>query len=188
MRIPRELKVKQFAIIYIDAYYTANCQRFRASDPVPADWGPSGFSMVDNGFGAVIFPPGALGERRRTWFFQGRLFKEILKQFSSNAAFTYLLEAWVALLAPLIFEPLLNEFYIQCCDNEAAKYAVIRGVGKHQPLNALISAHSTWRNRRGIARRLERVPTKANISDPVSRFEALPDGLLWSRLELRALL
>ena len=85
----------------------------------------------------------------------------------------------------LLRAQLANEFYIQCCDNETARYAVIRGVGKHQPLNALISAHSTWRNRRGIARRLERVPTKANISDPVSRFEALPDGLLWSPLELK---
>ena len=87
-------------------------------------------------------------------------------------------------VGPLIFEPLLGDFYIQCCDNEAARHAIIKGVGKHQPLNALISAHWTWHNRRGIAHRLERVPTKANISDPISRFEALPQGLLWSKIDV----
>ncbi|CAE7455981.1 unnamed protein product, partial [Symbiodinium pilosum] len=68
----------------------------------------------------------AHGEVDRAWFFQGRLPKEILLQFSSNTAFVYLLEAWVALLAPLVFEPLLGDFYIQCCDNEAARHAIIK--------------------------------------------------------------
>ena len=80
--------------------------------------------------------------------------------------------------------PLLGDFYIQCCDNEAARHAIIKGVGKHQPLNALISAHWTWHNRKGIAHRLERVPTKANISDPISRFKELPHGPLWSQINV----
>ena len=177
-KIPRDPQVRQFAVIYTDAYYTANQQQLRPSDPIPEAWRPQDYGTVDNGFGAVIFLP---GESHRVWFFQGRLPKEILKQFSSNTAFIYLLEAWVALL---IFEPLLGDFYIQCCDNEAARHAIIKGVGKHQPLNALISAHCNWHNRRGNAHRLERVPTKVNISDPISRFEPLPEGLLWSKIEV----
>ena len=110
----------------------------------------------------MIFPP---GETDRAWYFQGRLPREILKQFSSNTAFIYLLEAWVAIIAPIVCEPILGDFYIQCCDNEAARHALIKGVGKHQPLNCLISAHWTWHNRRGIAHRIERVPTKANLSE-----------------------
>ncbi|CAE7207581.1 Ttf2, partial [Symbiodinium pilosum] len=58
------------------------------------------------------------GETTRAWDFQGRLPQQILRQFSSNTAFIYLLEAWVAIIAPLICEPLLGQFYIQCCDNE----------------------------------------------------------------------
>ena len=181
MRIPREPQARHFPIIYTDAYYTADRQCLRPSDPIPEGWQPRDYATVDNGFGAVIFPS---GESDRAWFFQGRLPKEILKQFSSNTAFIYLLEAWVALLAPLVFEPLLGDFHIQCCDNEAARHAIIKGVGKHQPLNALISAHWTWHNRRGIAHRLERVPTKANISDPISRFEELPHGPLWSQINV----
>ena len=107
MRIPREPRARHFPIIYTDAYYTADQQRLRPNDPIPEGWQPQDYATVDNGFGAVIFPP---GESDRAWFFQGRLPKEILKQLSSNTAFIYLLEAWVALLAPLVFEPLLGDF------------------------------------------------------------------------------
>ncbi|CAE7723956.1 unnamed protein product [Symbiodinium pilosum] len=48
------------------------------------------------------------------WYFQGRLPQQILQQFSSTTAFIYLLEAWVAIIAPLICEPLLGNFHIQC--------------------------------------------------------------------------
>ena len=130
---------------------------------------------------AIIFPP---GDTSRAWCFQGRLPTEILKQFSPNTAFIYLLEAWVAIIARLICEPLLGKFYVPCCDNEAARHVLIKGVGKHQPLNCVISAHWTWHNRTGIAHQIERVPTKAKISDPVSRFETLPHGLLWFKIEI----
>ena len=65
-----------------------------------------------------------------------------------------------------------------------AQHALIKGVGQHQPLNCLISAHWTWHNRRGIAHRIERVPTEANLSDPISRFEDLPSGPLWSYINI----
>ncbi|CAE7244596.1 unnamed protein product [Symbiodinium sp. KB8] len=110
------------------------------------------------------------GDVHKGAYFQGRLPSVLLRQFSSDQAFIYLLEAWAAILAPMIFEPWLDNFYIQCCDNEASRHALIKGVGKHQPLNCLIAAHWTWHNRRGIAHRLERVPTKANIADAL-RFE-----------------
>ena len=86
MRIPREPQVRHFPIIYTDAYYTADRQRLRPSDPIPEGWQPQDYATVDNGFGAVIFPS---GESDRAWFFQGRLPKEILKQFSSNTAFIW---------------------------------------------------------------------------------------------------
>ena len=81
---------------------------------------------VESGWGAGIFVN--KGDTQRAAYFQGRLPIEILKQFSSNTAFIYLLEAWVAVLAPIIFEPWLGPFYVQCCDNEAARCAVLRGV------------------------------------------------------------
>ena len=108
----------------------------------------------------------------------------LARQFSSDQAFTYLLEAWVAILTSLIFEPWLDSFYVQCCDNEASRHALLKGVGKHQPLNCLIAAHWTWHNRRSLAHRLERVPTKANISDGISRFEHVEEATDWVKLDL----
>ena len=71
---------------------------------------------------------------------------------SRNAkSFRYLLEAGVSIMAPLIFAPCLDSFYAHYCDNEAARHARIRGVGKNQPLNCLIAAHWTWHNRTGIS-------------------------------------
>ena len=117
-------------------------------------------------------------------YFQGRLPSILLRQFSADQAFIYLLEAWAAILAPMIFEPWLGTLYVQCCDNEASRHALIKGVGKHQPLNCLIAAHWTWHNRRGIAHRLERAPTEANISDALSRFEEVPEAMQWHCLQI----
>ena len=181
VRVPLQIQHRHFAVIYTDAYYMAGDVKLKPGDDVPDGWCPHDFSNVENGWGAVIFPPGTSD---RAWYFQGRLPQQIRKQFSSNTAFIYLLEAWVAIIAPLVCEPIFGSFYIQCCDHEAARHALIKEVGKHQPLNCLISAHWTWHNRRGIAHRIERVPTKANLSDPISRFEALPHGLLWSHIQL----
>ena len=80
----------------------------------------------------------------------------------------------MSMMAPMVFAPCLESFYVQCCDNEAARRALIKGVGTHQPLNCLIAARWTWRNRNGLARRIEQVPTKANVADPISRFEDVP--------------
>ena len=145
------------------AYYIANGNRRRPGDEVPPDWRRQEFTKVENGWGAVIF---IRGDKRKAAYFQGRLPNEILKQFSSNTALIYLIEAWVAILAPIIFEPRLGPFYVQCCDNEAARHALFKGVGKPQPLNCLISAHWTWRNRCGIRHRIERVPLRLTFRIP----------------------
>ena len=83
----------------------------------------------------------------------------------------YFLEAWAALIAPVIFRPWLTSTYLQLCDNEAAKHAIRRGVGKHQPLNCLLGAHCTWHNRQQLQLHVARVPTHANIADPFSRHD-----------------
>ena len=60
---------------------------------------------------------------------------------------------------------------------EAALHALTKGVGQHQALNCLISAH-------GISHRIERVSTKANISEPISRFKAPLLGPRWSAIQV----
>ena len=73
------------------------------------------------------------------------------RSYYSSASPNCPLEAWVSMMAPIVFAPCLENFYVQCCDNEAARHALIKGVGKHQPLNCLIAARWTWHNRKGLA-------------------------------------
>ncbi|CAE7242237.1 unnamed protein product [Symbiodinium pilosum] len=151
MRIPLQIQHRHFTIIYTDAYYIAGGTKLRPGDEVPDGWQPADYTSVENGWGAVIFPP---GKTDRAWYFQGRLPQEILKQFSSNTAFIYLLEAWVAIIAPIVCEPILGDFYIQCCDNEAARHALIKGVGLRDGQSPhLVEKHTEIAS--GISRYLE---------------------------------
>ena len=81
---PLQIQHRHFTIIYTDAYYIAGGAKLRPGDEVPVGWQPTDYTSVENGWGAVIFPP---GQTDRAWYFQGRLPQEILKQFSSNTAF-----------------------------------------------------------------------------------------------------
>ena len=169
-------------MIYTDAYFKLKGTVLPLRRRKPYHSGDSRQTPdIENGWAALCFHQGDVHSGA---YFQGRLPSVLLRQFSADQAFIYLLEAWAAILAPVIFEPWLDQFYVQCCDNEASRHALIKGVGKHQPLNCLISAHWTWHNRRGIAHRLERVPTKANISDALSRFEGIPEAQQWHQIQI----
>ena len=39
----------------------------------------------------------------------------------------------MAILAPLIFEPWLDSFYVQYYGNEASRYALLKGIDKQPP-------------------------------------------------------
>ena len=181
MTIPRNPVARGYSVIYTDAYFKLGNQVYRPGDENLPNWSSEKTKNIENGWAAVCFRQ---GDVHNAAYFQGRLPSVLLRQFSSDQAFIYLLEAWVAILAPLIFAPWLGKFYLQCCDNEASRHALIKGVGKHQPLNCLIAAHWTWHNRRGLAHRLERVPTKANIADAISRFEEVEIAKQWMLLHL----
>ena len=181
MTIPRNPTFRSFSVIYTDAYFKLKGTVYRPGDENLPQWDSRQTPDIENGWAALCFHQ---GDVHNGAYFQGRLPSVLLRQFSADQAFIYLLEAWAAILAPVIFEPWLDRFYVQCCDNEASRHALIKGVGKHQPLNCLVSAHWTWHNRRGIAHRLERVPTKANISDALSRFEGIPEAQMWHQISI----
>ena len=114
----------------------------------------------------------------------GALPPNLLQQVSTGTNAIYFLEAWAALIAPVIFRPWITDTYLQLCDNEAAKHAIRRGVGKHQPLNCLLGAHWTWHNRQQLQLHIARVPTHANIADPFSRHDmSLASKHHWQILE-----
>ena len=153
----------QPTIIYTDAYYQIDGVHKRCCDLTEEDL-QHAHKDLPNGWGIVVFSPG-----KPPIVTSGHVPPNLLHQFTSSRAFIYFLEAWTAVIAPVLFQPILTKPYIQLCDNEASKHAILKGTGKHQPLNNIIGAHWTWHNRYQLHQILDRVPSKANIADPFSR-------------------
>ncbi|OLP84935.1 hypothetical protein AK812_SmicGene34138 [Symbiodinium microadriaticum] len=138
MTIPRNPTFRAYSVIYTDAYFKLQGVVYCPGDENLPQWDSNKTRDIENGWAALCFHQ---GDVHKGAYFQGRLPSMLLRQFSADQAFIYLLEAWAATLAPMIFEPWLGTFYVQCCDNEASRHALIKGVGKHQPLNCFTAAH-----------------------------------------------
>ena len=164
-RIPLRPTSDQHAIIYTDFFYKDGDRQLRLHQLLedPDLIKPS--SETANRWAAVVFHP----RPTKPLAFNGTVPPRLLKHFASNKALIYFLEAWAAIITPVLVQPLLTPTYIQLRDNDPATYAIIKGSGKHMPLNNLLGAHWTWRNRHSLKQNLHGVPTHANIADPFSR-------------------
>ena len=164
-QIPLRPTPEQHTIIYTDAFYKEGDRLLRLYQLLeePDLLTPS--PDTTNGWAAVIFHPQSITRL----VFNGTVPPKLLKHFASNKAFIYFLEAWATIITPVLIQPLLTPTYIQLGDKDAATHAIIKGSGKHRPLNNLIGSHWTWHNRRNLTQILHRVPTHANIADPFSR-------------------
>ena len=181
---PRQLPLRpqttQHTIIYTDAFYKDGDKQLRCCDLLQQDEPILPSPSMTNGWAPVVFHPAST----RPLVFNGTVPPKLLKHFASNKAFIYFLEAWAAIITPILVKPLLTPTYIQLCDNDAATHAIIKGSGSHTPLNNLLGSHWTWHNRQCLRQILRRVPTHANIADPFSREDfTIADQLQWPILE-----
>ena len=179
--IPLHPEPKQITIVYTDAFFSDGNTQFRNSDFSYDEARPDFDYDRTNGWAAVIFPPG-----RRPTIIHGSVPRKILQHFASNKAYIYIyfLEAWAAIITPVLTQPLLTNPYVQLCDNDSATHAINKGSGKHQPLNNLIGSHWAWHNRHQLTQILKRVPSKANIADPFSRRDfTIAESLGWNILQ-----
>ena len=71
----------------------------------------------------------------------------------------------------MIFEPWLDSFYVQCCDNEASRHALLKGVGEHQPH----IGHGTT---------AEALRNQSQHLRGISRFEHVEEAADWVKLDL----
>ena len=156
-------------VIYADAFFLLGDMRLSPgkADEIPAEWDPSKAPKLPNGWGAVIFP------QRDGWpaafTMRGEVPDSIVKRFCTRRAFIYFLEAW-AQCAPLwCMANILAGPYVSFCDNEAACHALIKGYGKDEGINSLISMFWASAAQSNCDPWLERVSSKANISDGISR-------------------
>ena len=177
--VPLHPEHRQTTIVYTDAFFSDGNTQFRNSDFSHEEARPDFNYDHTNGWAAVIFPPG-----KKPTIVHGSVPRKILQHFASNKAYIYFLEAWAAIITPVLIQPLLTNPYVQLCDNDPATHAINKGSGKHQPLNNLIGSHWAWHNRHQLTQILKRVPSKANIADPFSRRDfTIAESLGWNILQ-----
>ena len=171
------------AVLYADAFFELGDLRLSPGDPdsIPVNWKPLEAPGYKNGWGAVVFlkhrhfakmkdppflPDGSVPEAIT---FRGEVPADILQRFCSRRAFIYFLEAWAQCMAIWTVAHLIEEPFIAFCDNEAAKHALVKGYGKDEGINAVFSIYWQACCQQSCDPWIERVTSKDNPSDGVSR-------------------
>lgn len=159
-------------IIYADAFFDMGDRRFKPSDDdIPEAWDPRACQFYKNGWGAVIFSQPDDQNRRFHFCIRGEVPPQVVAKFCSRKAYIYFLETWAQVVTSLAFGNLLGSQYAAFVDNEASKYALIKGFGRDEAINSLIGMYWCYHADSQKFPWLERVSSKANISDEISRDE-----------------
>ncbi len=175
---PRTLRYVQqqegYALLFADAYFLMGDKRHKPSDTdIPTRWSTTDCPLYENGWGCVIFPS---SDWRRTrarcppaFVVKGSVPATVLKLFCSRKAYIYFLETWAQIVTTLIAHDMLGDRHFSFVDNEAAKYALVKGYGSDPSTNGMIAAFWGYTAAHHRDPWFERVSSKANISDSVSR-------------------
>ena len=111
---------------------------------------------------------------------------KIVQLYSGTKAFIYFLEIIAAIMAPMMLAKILPDHYVAFVDNEAAKYALIKGYGKRARVNRAIGAFWTFHSKCKKSPWIERVSSSANWADSVSRNDwTLVKQRKWIRLHAK---
>ena len=133
--------------------------KFQQDDP-----GREGIEV--NGFGVVVFP---CEENRAPLYIYGTVPKEVLIAFAPEGQYIFFLEALAQCLAIWIYWPLLRGSYWSFVDNSAAQWALTKGYSKRVEGNVLTTLFWSAAVAKKCEPWFERVPSKANCSDAISR-------------------
>ena len=150
------------AVLYADAFFTDGERRHKAGH-VPDGMNPSPHQRAANGWGYVL----RIGDR--VFYDHGVVPPWFVKLFAARRAYIYMLEVFAQIIAFAAFAKLMPPTIVAFIDNTAGQAALTKGYGKDAAVNGMISAFWTLAARRGWFVEFERVPSKANVADAVSR-------------------
>ena len=150
------------AVLYADAFFTDGERRHKAGH-VPDGMNPSPHQRAANGWGYVL----RIGDR--VFYDHGLVPPWFVKLFAARRAYIYMLEVFAQIIAFAAFAKLMPPTIVALIDNTAGQAALTKGYGKDAAVNGMISAFWTLAARRGWFVEFERVPSKANVADAVSR-------------------
>ena len=177
--VPFNADQLDMAVLYADAFFTDGERRHKAGH-VPDGLNPSPHQRAANGWGYVL----RIGDR--VFYDHGVVPPWFVKLFAARRAYIYMLEVFAQIIAFAAFAKLMPPTIVAFIDNTAGQAALTKGYGKDAAVNGVISAFWTLAARRGWFVEFERVPSKANVADAVSRDDftrARREG--WTRVNSR---
>ena len=165
-----------YAVIYADAFFLEGETRHKAG-AVPATARASRAAPASNGWGFVV----RLGDR--VFFDHGVVDARTIAAVASHRAFIYLLEIVAQVMAQVALARFLPPAFVAVIDNEAGRFALANGYGRDSSVNGVLAAYWALAALQGWDPHFERVSSKANVSDAVSREDfSRADAEGWTRL------
>ena len=143
------------------------------------DFDPARAHLYENGFGFVIFPAGA----RRPVYVEGKIPAKFLAAFADRNQFIFFLETFAQCAALWLFPELIEGPVLAFDDNTASEHALVRGYSSDNTTNVIVSHYWGAASASRSSVWLERVPSAANIADPISREDfAFAEAAGWVRV------
>ena len=121
---------------------------------------------LNNGFGVDLFTVTGI-----PLFFCGEVPSPVSQEFAQRGQFIFFLEAVAQMLALFAFPSESRGPYLSFIDNTAAQFALTKGFSSDDASNTLSSIFWATAARNRCAPCFERVSSKANIADAVSRHD-----------------
>ena len=164
------------AIIYADAFYQPGETRYKAGHS-PAEVPVKPGSKGSNGWGFVV----RIGA---TVFYDcGTAPADFLDLFASRRAFIYVLEILAQVLALVTLSRHLPARWLAFIDNVAGQWALTKGYGRDEAVNGVLAAFWSTAALAEWLPDFRRVPSKANVSDAVSRGDLdTAERMGWTRV------
>ena len=113
----------------------------------------------------MIFPPGGT----RPVYVQGSIPASFLAAFADRGQFIFWLETFAQCAAIWVFPHLIEGPVIAFDDNTASEHALVRGYSSDPSTNVIVSHFWGAASSAGASVWLERVSSKANLADAISR-------------------
>ena len=139
------------AVVYTDAFFR------------PGELKGSAHADMENGWGFVVRVNDVI------LYDHGTIPADFVRRFAPRKAFIFMLEILAVLIAATSCIDVLPPFTTFYIDNQAGKFALIKGYGRCEAINLLTSSFWLLADSRRWYPHLTYVKSALNINDPVSR-------------------
>ena len=170
--VPFAPSTSKAPVLLADAFFQVGGARWNVGDSdMPAVWPAESLDDCANGLGAVLLPV----DGSRPEYFASSVPTEVLAAFATRRQFIFFLEAVAQCLPAWHWAQRLAGgpagAFVSFCDNSSAQGALVKGYTADPPCNVLIALYWSSMAVLGAAPWFERVSSKDNIADAVSRFD-----------------